>query len=373
MFVADLHCDTMFKLWISGLQGKKYSFKDTSGNTEPFQIDVRKLQSGGYVLQNFALYVDMRMPASMLAGKGESLIDQMPGAAMSAPETAAGDASYVDPWFQVTEMLRIFRKEMADNSSDIRQVRTWEDIEENRRAGRVSALLTIEEGGVLQGEISRLDQLREAGVRMMTVTWNYPNGLGYPNRIPEGTEKDFRNYYRFRPETGNGLTAFGKEAVSRMEELGILPDVSHLSDAGIFDVADVVKGPFVASHSNARALCGCSRNLTDDMIRIIAEHGGVIGLNFCPSFLVEADREEKCFTSCEALARHARHIMNVGGREVLALGTDFDGIPKRNLETEDASEMPKLSEYMLSHGFSSSEVEDIFYRNVMRLYRETLR
>ena len=372
MFAADLHCDTILALWISELRGRRLSFRDTRGTENSLHIDLAKLREGGYLLQNFALYANMHMPVSLLKGEGEDPAGQMPGAsaAQGVPEEPW---EYVDPWFQITEMIRVFREEMAANAEVIRQVRTFADIEENRKAGRLSALLTTEEGGILQGEMGRLDTLFEAGVRMMTVTWNYENELGYPNRQLEGIREDFRNFFRFRPESGRGLTAFGKEAVSRMEELGILPDVSHLSDDGFYDLAEVVKGPFVASHSNARAICGCARNLTDDMIRVIGEHGGVIGLNFCPSFVMEASEEKDCRTTCEALARHARHIMNVGGREVVALGSDFDGIPRRNLEMEDASQMQKLGDYMLAHGFTAEETEGLYYKNVLRLYRDVLK
>ena len=371
MKVTDLHCDTIRAIWLSSLEGNRLSLADTGSSGHPLHIDLKKMREGGYLLQNFALYTNLHMPASALAAGDDGLMEKLPGQAMSE-EGAVTDQGVVDPWFQTTEMIRIFREEMAANGEEIRQVFTWKDVEENRRAGRMSAVLTTEEGGILQGDLSRLDTLHQAGVRMMTLTWNYENELGYPNRVPEGITEDFRNYYRFRPEPDRGLTALGKEAASRMEELGILVDVSHLSDGGFFDVADVGKGPFVASHSNARALCGCSRNLTDEMIRTIGEHGGVIGLNFCPSFVMEADEESRCFTRCEALAAHARHIMNVGGREALAFGTDFDGISHRNLEIEDASQMQKLAEYMLGHGFSSEETEGLYYKNVLRLYREML-
>ncbi len=337
--IIDLHCDTVLFCF-----SEQKSIRTFDGH-----INADKLKSGGSLAQCFALFIPTHDSAVQYLHRE------------------------YDPWELYEKLLGCYRRNLADCSDILRPAQSAEQVRSNYGEGYISSILTVEDCVGIDGKLERFDQVYADGVRMMTITWNYPNGLGYPNRIPEGTEADFRNYYRFRPETGNGLTEAGKEAVSRMEELGILPDVSHLSDAGFFDVADIVKGPFVASHSNARAICGCSRNLTDPMIRVIAEHGGVIGLNFCPSFLMEADREEDCFGSCEALARHARHILDVGGREVLALGTDFDGIPKRNLEIEDASGMQKLSEYMLRHGFGSGEVEDIFSGNVMRLYRETLR
>lgn len=358
MYAADLHCDTILALWLSELKGEKLSLRGSRQTTSPLHLDLQKMREGEYLLQNFALFTNLHLSLAAIHGGTADLSRETP--------------EYLDPWYQTTEMIRVFREEMAANADLIGQAFTWQDIEENRKCGRMSAILTTEEGEIIRGDLSRLDALYDFGVRMMTITWNYDNSLGHPNRPPQGVAEDFRNFYRFQPESGRGLTPFGKEAVARMEELGILPDVSHLSDDGFFDVADIVRGPFVASHSNARALCGCARNLTDEMIRTIGEHGGVIGLNYCPSFVMEADDEGKCFTSCEALLHHARHIMNVGGREVIALGSDFDGIPRKNLEMENASQVQKLADCALHNGFTSEETEGMFYKNVLRLYREIM-
>ena len=371
MQAVDLHCDTILEIWNSELKGNRLSLRDTDVSGHPLHIDLKKLKEGGYLLQNFALFVDLHMPSENGKPGHNSISWKTPGA---DAHKKADAGSRVDPWLQVTEMIRVFREEMAANADLVRQVFTWNDIEENRKNGLISALLTTEEGGILQGKLDRLDTLHEAGVRMMTITWNYDNELGHPNQLPsrDSNKDNFDWFFTFRPSEGNGLTDFGKQAVARMEELHILPDVSHLSDAGFYDVADIVKGPFVASHSNARALCGCSRNLTDDMIRTIAAHGGVAGLNFCPSFVMEAHQENLCYTSCEALCRHARHLMDVGGRDVVALGTDFDGIAPKNLEIENASQVRKLADYMSCHGFSTEEIEGVFFRNALRVYREVL-
>ena len=400
MYAADLHCDTILALWLSELKGEKLSLRGSRQTPSPLHLDLQKMREGEYLLQNFALFTNLHLSLAAIHGGTADLSQQTPGEVVSkdaghsrktsqmtvaknadksreTPRHAVSEAAdtssdYIDPWYQATEMIRVFREEMAANADLIGQAFTWQDIEENRKCGRMSAILTTEEGEIIQGDLSRLDTLYDFGVRMMTITWNYDNSLGHPNRPPQGVAEDFRNFYRFQPESGRGLTPFGKEAVARMEELGILPDVSHLSDDGFFDVADIVRGPFVASHSNARALCGCARNLTDEMIRTIGEHGGVIGLNYCPSFVMEADDESKCFTSCEALLHHARHIMNVGGREVIALGSDFDGIPRKNLEMENASQVQKLADCALHNGFTSEETEGMFYKNVLRLYREIM-
>ncbi len=363
MQVVDLHCDTILEIWMSELRGNRLSLRNTEGSSYPCMIDLEKMKKGGYLLQNFALFTNLKLRKGLQGGDLH----------WDSPDVLAKEGEELwAPWDQWKELHRVFCEEMSANSDLIRQVRTFRDIEENRKEGKMSALLTTEEGGIIEGKIERLQELYDAGVRMMTITWNYENELGFPNCPVEGFEEDYRKYFQFRPRTDNGLTKIGKEAVAAMESLGILPDVSHLSDAGFYDLADIVKGPFVASHSNARSLCGCNRNLTDDMIRIIGEHGGVIGLNYLPCFVVEADTEEACYTSCEALARHARHIMNIGGSGVLALGSDFDGIGPNGLEMENASQVQKFAEYLASHGFSANEIEGIYYKNALRFYKDVL-
>ena len=360
--IADMHCDTVMHLWYSRLRKSPLHLLDTSASDHPLQIDLKKLLRGNYVLQNFAMFTDLSLPEGFNGVSEASNYLQV---------TNEKDGR-MDPWFQVCEMIRVFQEEMAENADLIRQVRNWDDIRSNMEAGRISALLTVEEGAAIQEDLDRIHTLFDAGVRMMTLTWNFENDLGYPNLNSSEMDTDFRSFFRFSPEPEKGLKQKGFEALEIMSQLGILTDVSHLSDAGFYDVAKTVKGPFVASHSNARVLTGCARNLTDDMIRIIGQHGGVIGLNFCPCFVMEADREDLCTCSIEGLCRHARHIMNVGGSQVLGLGTDFDGIDPVGLEIEDAGKMQKLAEGFLHNGFTETQVDGILSQNVLRLYREVL-
>ena len=156
-----------------------------------------------------------------------------------------------------------------------------------------------------------------------------------------------------------------------MEELGIIPDVSHLSDSGFYDVYAHTTKPFVASHSNARALCKHTRNLTDDMIRKIGERGGVIGLNYCPVFLDDKEVYGDNESTVRLMAEHARYITDRGGMDVLGLGSDFDGIEGK-LEMEDCSKLQLLYEALRHAGFTESETEKIFNGNVLRVYREIL-
>ncbi len=222
-------------------------------------------------------------------------------------------------------------------------------------AGGVCAVLTAEGGEAIGGDLEKLGALSARGVKMLGLTWNYPNGIG-------GCAAPALRSPR---ETSYGLTPFGRECVARMCELNMLPDVSHGSDALVRDVAAVCKGkgmPFLASHSDARAVFFHPRNLTDEGIRLVAESGGVVGLNFYDGFL-SADKTPEGQKT--ALLAHARHIVARGGEDVLALGTDFDGAPA-NPYIANPSAMPRfLSD--LEREFGTRIAEKIAFGNAMRV------
>ena len=247
-------------------------------------------------------------------------------------------------------------------------VKSYQDIEENRKKGRMSAMLTMEEGAACEGKLEYLRIFYELGVRMFTFTWNHPTELAWPNHvIMHGFQAGF-----CEPDMEHGLTEKGFEFLEEMERIGMILDVSHLGDKGIYDVIAHAKKPFVASHSNARALCGHVRNLTDEMIRGIAQKGGVIGMNFAPAFL----RDEKDWgspkaVSVEDVVRHIRHMIQVGGMECVGLGSDLDGC-KISFEIESAADMPLLINCLEKNGFTASQIDKICFENVLRLYKEVL-
>lgn len=251
---------------------------------------------------------------------------------------------------------QIDRFEALCRANGYRRVRKSGEV----REGEVNALLTVENGAVIGNDLRDLDALYQRGVRMMTLIWNERNGLGFPNGrgAVEGVAVRAR-------ERERGLTAFGVEAVERMNELGVIVDVSHGSDKLLSDVAAISKKPFVASHSNAQSAYDCSRNLTDEQIRIIADCGGVVGLNFCPYFLAEQNTAE---VQREAMLRHIRAILNAGGEEVLALGSDFDGIPP-NAYLPNAGELFKLFEEV-EGAFGARILEKFTCKNFLRVFRE---
>ncbi len=340
MKIADMHCDTISEIW----ESRKQSVSPKGGSPQQLSrndlhIDIRKMKKARYLLQNFALYVDLK--------KG------------------------LDPFEYVLELIDVFREEMGKNKNDIGVIKTYDEILANERQGKMSALMTIEEGGCCKGEIGNLERLYQLGARMMTLTWNYPNELASPNLFIKSAEKGstLKNDEGFSLfDSSKGLTEKGFFFIQRMEELGMIIDVSHLSDAGFWDIVQHTKKPFVASHSNARALCGHCRNLTDDMIRAVAGRGGVIGLNFYGCFLNETNDSH---SRVARMAAHARHMLNVGGSGCLGLGSDFDGI-SGELEIQDCSQMQKLVDGLERAHFTGTEIENILWRNVMRVYREML-
>ncbi len=334
MKIIDMHCDTIFEI----------AKQNSNLRENQLHIDLKKLKEADYLLQNFALYVPLKE------------LDKNYNDITPSDKNPLKDVLTLADWYY---------RELEANEHWINPVYTYEDIEKNAKAGKISALLTIEEGGVCLGSLSVLRMLHRLGVRMMTLTWNFPNEIGYPNfNLNENGKPSLTNF-----NAKDGLTETGLAFLDEMEHLGIIIDVSHLSDAGFYDVYNHTKKPFVASHSNSRSVCGAARNLTDDMIRKLSERGGVTGLNFCADFLTLPTKGQENPGTMEAIVNHAKHIVNVGGIECLGLGSDFDGI-KTNKEIPNASYMPQLYEAMKMAGFTETELEKIFYKNVLRVYQD---
>lgn len=329
MRIVDMHCDTITALYARQQEGIQEDLKQNG-----LHIDLEKLKAGDYLLQNFAVFVHM--------------------------------GSEKKPFEYCMRVIDHFYTEIEKYPELIGAVRTYEDIEKNIEAGRMSALLTIEEGAVCQGEIEFLRDFYRLGVRMLTLTWNFPNEIGFPNQILGSDGKRTFGY-----NTEEGLTEKGIEFVKEMNRLGMIIDVSHLSDAGFWDVVKYTNRPFVASHSDARAMGSHPRNMSDEMIRALSEKGGVMGINYAPSFLEDRENSADCQSTPENMVRHMKHIVNVGGIQCLGLGSDFDGI-RGNLHIDSAAKMYMLEDEMKKNGFSSSDIDAIFGGNVLRVYKEML-
>lgn len=329
MKVVDMHCDTISELLHARERGEEASILENH-----LHIDLNRMQKGDYLLQNFAMFVHLGKTA--------------------------------DPFHYAMKLVDLFYNELEPYSDRIGIVKSWEDIEENQKAGKMSAMLTLEEGGICKGDLSCLRDFYRLGARMMTITWNFPNELGFPNGKDESVSPA-----RSVPDTEHGLTETGIAFVQEMERIGMIIDISHLNDAGIRDVFHYTKKPFVASHSNARALARHPRNLTDEMIRALAERGGVAGINYYAPFLKDADKKMPLQGLCSDMVAHMKHMKQVGGIGCIGLGSDFDGIDTAT-EMKDCSGMQLLADEMSREGFTSGEIEAVFHDNVLRVYRELL-
>ena len=300
--IIDLHSDTIYRIWKDG------------GNLirNDYSIDKAKLEKGDVLFQCFALFVPMYE---------------------NVPESKRA----LSPWQILLELHSVFAEKTAEAGIDDK------------------AVLTTEEGASIEGDISRLQTLKDWGVRIFGLTWNYENELGYPNSHDKNV-------------MGKGLKERGIEAVKECGRLGIAVDVSHLSDGGFWDVLRYAEGPVLATHSNARSIADVPRNLSDDSLRALADKGGVAGLNLCPAFLDVSfsTDDSNAMSRVSDAARHVMHIWKTAGEDILALGSDFDGI-EGNLEISSPDRFYLLSDELERQGMPMSIIEKLFYRNAQRV------
>lgn len=301
---VDGHCDT-----ITRLADRRAELLQNDG-----QIDLGRLWQSGCALQVFAVWLDPYY--------------------------------YASPLRQTLKYLDYYFGQLEENRLEMGHVNTKADLDRHLRAGKVSTLLSLEGGEALEGELGVLRMLFQLGVRGLTLTWNNRNQLGEP--ASHGA-------------SAGGLTEFGKAVVREMNRLGMLVDVSHLSEAGFWDVARLAKAPFIASHSNAKAICPSGRNLTDDQIRAVADSGGVIGLNLYSSFLTQDGPADSSH-----LLRHAAHILEVGGEDVLGFGCDFDGIDTPPTDVPDVAALPQVFAQMEAE-FGKEVTEKMTHKNFLRV------
>lgn len=213
-----------------------------------------------------------------------------------------------------------------------------------------SVVLAVEGGAAIGGTLQGLRHLYDRGVRMLTLTWNGSNELADGVLTPHG----------------GGLTRFGQKALRECERLGITVDVSHLNERGFWDVAVLSQRPFVATHSNAKAVCPHPRNLSDDQFCVLRDLGGLVGLNLYPLFL-----NGTADASFEDVERHLVHFLELGGEKVVAVGTDFDGADlSPNLA--GIQFLRPLRDYLSGKGYPKRLLDDIFYKNAYDFFTKAL-
>ena len=304
MHYVDLHCDTLTELLVH----------NTDLVNEQLHISLDRLPADGGYLQTMAIF--------------------MPDEYRGEPAAEYFDRHYA-----------CYREQLEKYAHRMEEVVDFSRVEDIWDRGKTGCILSIEGGSALCGQIRRVRWMAERRVRMITLTWNGANELG------GGQMEDI------------GLTDFGRQAVAEMEKWGIVVDVSHLGDRGFAEICRIAKRPFVATHSNSRTIWPHKRNLTDAQFLEFVRRGGLVGLNFYIDFLGDGAQE-----SPQKLLEHIKHFLALGGEDVLALGSDFDGSTVPDY-LNSADRLTDLTQYLLEHGLEERVVEKIMYRNALNFWQ----
>ena len=322
----DMHCDTLLRTWEQG----SCSLYDGEG-----MQSIKQMKEAKQMCQFFAIFFP---PKDVPFSDGTKRPPMPP-----------------DEEFFAT-LVANFRKEVEIHKDMIAMASSYTNIVNNWTNGLSSAMLTVEDGRMVQGKMENLYEMYEQGVRAIALTWNFANCFGYPN----SKDSDIMS---------KGLTDFGIEAIGEMNRLGIMVDVSHLSDGGFMDVAQYSTKPFIATHSNCRALTPHPRNLTDEMIRLLSQKGGVAGLNFCPEFVTPVGVEPD--SKVEYLVNHVWYMLQTGGEDCIAMGTDFDGIGGP-LEISNPTQMQRLFDALSRKGMTQRQLDKFANGNVLRVMKDCI-
>ena len=313
MFVLDTHCDTPGQL----LRGLDIRIDNSIGH-----VDFPKLERGGVDAAFFALYIPAALDEEQAYAHALKLYDAVSRTLEANPDKAA---------------LAVSRSQAY----------------ENKAKGLFSVFLGLENGSPIGRSLERLRDFHQMGVRYMTLCHSADN------EICDSCASADKRWH--------GLSPFGRAVVSEMNRMGMLVDVSHISDESFYDVLECSSRPVVATHSCCRALAGHPRNMTDDMIRELAAAGGVIQINFYPVFLDHSFKEEDMFTSkrpsYKLIADHIDHVVDLVGIDHVGLGSDFDGIDVTLEGMEDISCFPLLFEELKSRGYGDADLCKIASEN----------
>lgn len=312
---------------------------------------------------------------------------------------------YIKPWYvqnggaarRTLDMIDSVYRAVERHPNDLMIGTSVADIRRAKRTGKIAALMGIEGGHAIEDSLPALREFYRLGVRYMTLTWNNTNNWADAGR---GEKKH------------NGLSEFGKEVVREMNRLGMLVDVSHVSDKTMSDALDISKAPIIASHSSARALSDVPRNIPDDLLRRIAQNGGVVHVNFYSVFVdtktvspQSAERDTRLKAQQEAinakykddperraeesdkleaanplpplpiskLIDHIDHIVKVAGIDHVGIGADFDGANDMPEGAQDVSMLPNITYELLKRGYSERDIRKILGENFLRAFAEAER
>lgn len=302
MRLFDLHCDTLYECVTKNKKLKENDLK----------ISLEKGKIYSPWIQCFAVWI---------------------------PDELRGSAA-LDLFYKCRKVLM---------NEKVKVLKSGSDVSEQEKLTECGAFLAVEGGSATSGTIEGLENLYNNDVRLMTLTWNGENELGFGS--VSGEKK--------------GLKPFGKSCVRRMGELGMIVDVSHLNDYGFYDVAEISEKPFIATHSNSRSVANVPRNLTDEQFKFICSQGGLVGINFYHYFLNTHGASKK------DLFNHIEHFLSLGGEDTLALGSDFDGADMPSF-IKDMSYFQELYIDLEKLGYSPNLIDKIFYSNAANFFQNNL-
>ncbi|MFD1912195.1 dipeptidase [Halodurantibacterium flavum] len=333
--VFDGHNDLLLHLWRSGDHDGTAFFNGREGH-----IDLPRARQGGLAGGFFATWVP----------NPETMPDPQGADVPVIPPLAHDRACRI-----ATQMMGILTRMARARPDAIRICLTAAEIETARNAGAIAAIMHLEGCEAIGEGLDELHLFHAAGLRSLGPVWSRDTifGHGVPFRFGHS------------PDTGPGLTDAGKRLVRECDRLGILIDLSHLNEAGFWDVARISQRPLVATHSNVHAICPTTRNLTDRQLDAIRDSGGVVGLNFAVSFLREDGRKDAA-TGLDIMVRHLAHLVDRLGEDGVALGSDFDGaeVPQ---DIGSAAGLPVLFEAMRKAGFDEPLIRRIAWDNWLGL------
>lgn len=313
LIVADGHCDTLLELVKTG---RRLTNPSITGH-----VDLERLKKGNVRIQFFAAFIESAYKPHNSIKRALQLIDR-------------------------------FHKEVESCDMSVSPGLKMRNIKKDLEKGKLIAVLGIEGGEAIDDDMAILRMFYRLGVRFMGLTWNQRNLLadGVAERI-----------------TGGGLTNFGIQVVREMNRLGMMIDLSHISERGFWDVLDKSTDPVMVSHANCQKLCNHPRNLSDDQITALAQKGGILGLSFVPEFLGE---DKPCI---EEFMNHLDHVAGLVGTDCLALGSDFDGIDETPPGLHDCRCYPRITAKLLERGYTKSEIRGIMGENMLRFMGKVLK
>ncbi len=310
--IVDAHCDTLLKCFQKG--------QDLDQKDPDKHIDILNLQKSGVLVQFFAVFVET-------------------------------DFKPVGALRRTLQIIDYFTLQLQSLKNKIILVKKYEDIIKARQEGKIAAVLTVEGGEALEGDLSILRILYSLGVRSMGLTWNNRNLLA------DGVEES---------STGGGLTTLGVQVIKEMNRIGMVVDFAHLSERGFWNALEVCSSPPIVSHANCRTVYDHPRNLSDEQIKGLAEKEGILGLTFAPSFLCDKAPD------AEKVVDHIDHACSLVGTRHVAIGSDFDGIAKVPVGLENAGKWGNLIRALLKRGYKFEDIKRIMGNNMLELLKKIL-